>query len=171
MVRAHLDDGEAVLRVQAEQRQRHADVIVEIAFRDQAKAAHRQDGADHFLGGCLAVAAGHRDDRTREGAAPRAGACAQSAERVRDDNLRERDRKLSLDEERRRASGRSRRRELVPIRLLALQRDEQRGGGQRARVDRDGIDDAVGAHETSASASGQVRQGQRRQRGSAQCDG
>ena len=65
MVRAHLDDGVAMLRAQAEQRERDADVVVEIPFRDQAGSVPAQDRAEHFFRRRLSVAAGHRDHRAR----------------------------------------------------------------------------------------------------------
>jgi hypothetical protein len=61
MVHAHLDHGKTVCRAQAQQGQRHADVVVQIAGGGQhgvfAGFGH-QDGAQHFLDAGLAAAAG-----------------------------------------------------------------------------------------------------------------
>ena len=58
---AHLDDGVAMPVVQAAQRQRHAEVVVEVAFGLEHRVGarrRRQDRRDHLLGRRLAVRAG-----------------------------------------------------------------------------------------------------------------
>ena len=75
---AHLDDREAMLGREAQQRQRHADVIVEVAARRQAVAGLAENGRGHLLGRGLAVAAGDTHQRpakvARARRAPRASA-------------------------------------------------------------------------------------------------
>jgi hypothetical protein len=55
----------ALVLAQAQQRQRHADVVVEVALVAKAPRAEpgAQDGRDHLRDRGLAVAAGHRDQR------------------------------------------------------------------------------------------------------------
>ena len=65
-VGAHLDHREPMRLGEAQQRQRHADVIVEVAARGQALARLPQDRCGHLLGGGLAVAAGDPDQGSRE---------------------------------------------------------------------------------------------------------
>ena len=89
MVRAHLDDRVAMLRAEIEQRQRDADVVVEIPLRDQAGSHPAQDRADHFLGRRLPVAAGHGDHRAPKPPAMFAGARGQRPQRVGHDDLRQ----------------------------------------------------------------------------------
>ena len=57
VVGAHLDHGMAVRRLEAQQRQRHADVVVEVAARRERRARAGEDRGEQFLGGRLAVAA------------------------------------------------------------------------------------------------------------------
>jgi hypothetical protein len=66
VIRAHFDDRVTMFVGQLQQRQRHADVIVQIAA-----------GADQFLGRGLAVAAGHTDDGNVELPAPFTRECRQ----------------------------------------------------------------------------------------------
>ncbi len=61
MVGAHFQHGKAMGTPQLKQRQRHADMIVEIAFGGERLARTAQHRGDHVLGGGLAVAARHRD--------------------------------------------------------------------------------------------------------------
>ena len=77
---------------QAQQRQRHADVVVEVAARGQALAGLREDRGDHLLGGGLAVAAGHADQRAGELLAPGARGALERRLRVRHHDLRQRQR-------------------------------------------------------------------------------
>ena len=58
MVGAHLDHRVAVFRVQAQQGQRHADIVVEVALGGQGRSTPSQDGGQHFLERGLAVATG-----------------------------------------------------------------------------------------------------------------
>jgi hypothetical protein len=61
MVHAHLDRGVAVRRAQPQQGQRHADVVVQVAFGGQHGGPARfggQNRGQHFLHRGLAVAAG-----------------------------------------------------------------------------------------------------------------
>ena len=92
MVHAHLDHREAVRLAQPEQRERHADVVVEVSRRGEdrgARAAMRgEDRGEHFLHRGLAVAAGERDQWQREAAPPMRGQQAQREARIGDDHLR-----------------------------------------------------------------------------------
>ena len=73
MIHAELDHREPVRRVQTEQRERQADVVVEVARRREPRVfadRSREDRRDHLLDRRLAVAARDRDERHREALAP-----------------------------------------------------------------------------------------------------
>ena len=63
MVGPHLDDGDFRARGDGQQRERHADVVVEIALRGRDTVFLRQHGGDEVLGGGLAVGAGQAEHR------------------------------------------------------------------------------------------------------------
>ena len=75
-VGAQLDHRLAVLGVQTQQRERHADVVVEVAVGGQGALA-QQDG-DHFFNGGLAGVAGDRHARHRELGGVAGGQAAQT---------------------------------------------------------------------------------------------
>ena len=60
---------------QAQQRERHTDVVVEVALGRKGTVAlpRMKDRRDHLRHGGLAVAAGHRNQRQRAAAAPSGG--------------------------------------------------------------------------------------------------
>ena len=62
MGHAHLNDGHFVPLRQPEERERHADVVIEIPGGPVHGKALRQDGGRHFLRRCLADGAGDADD-------------------------------------------------------------------------------------------------------------
>ena len=84
LVHAHLDHGDAVPRLEAEEHHRHADAVVEVALRagispgKSARGARRGDA-----GGGLAGRSGDADERPRPArGAPAAGVgAAEIAER------------------------------------------------------------------------------------------
>ena len=78
VVRAELDDERIVLCRQPHQRQRHADVVVQVALRDADRAADAQDRRDELLDRRLAAAAGDGNHGDRERSAPRARHRAQA---------------------------------------------------------------------------------------------
>jgi hypothetical protein len=119
--------------VQAHHGQRHADLVVQVALRGQARFLAKgggQDGRDHFLDRGLAVAAGDADDGNGELAAPCIADPAQRHQRVRHDDGRQREalRQL-LDDDRRDAVGGHLLEEVVGIEGFAAQCDEQRARG------------------------------------------
>ena len=79
-VYSHFHDSDAVLFAQAEQRERKANQVIEIALVFQHFPSSAENGRDHFFGAGLAVAAGNGDYRDVElhAVAPR-----QFAERVK----------------------------------------------------------------------------------------
>ncbi len=86
MIHAEFDHRQLMCGVQTEQRERQADVVVEIARRRETRVcADRggEDRRDHFLDRRLAVAAGHGDERHAELAPPAARQRAERDARVR----------------------------------------------------------------------------------------
>src|SRR5438105_11477468 len=69
MRHAHLDHSDVVLALQAQQLQRQAEVIVEIAFRLQDAKFSAQDLRDGFLGSGFASRASHANERLAPNAA------------------------------------------------------------------------------------------------------
>ena len=57
----HFQDRDLMLLCQVKDRQRQSELVVEIAFRFMHTVLLCQHGRDHFLGACLAHAAGHTD--------------------------------------------------------------------------------------------------------------
>src|SRR5256885_13191735 len=95
MIDPQLDHRCTVVPVQSQQRQRQADVVVEIALgRERARLAEMlaQDRRDHFLHRGLAVGADDRYQRDVEAHAPMRGEPSERETRVFDDEKR----KLSL---------------------------------------------------------------------------
>ena len=142
VVHAELDCADAVRLAQAEQRERHADVVVEIADGRQhlrIPGGRAQDRGEHFLGGGLAVRAGDRDQRHGEAPAPRARQVAERAARVLRDQHGHRQRgargeERGVDQRGRRAARRGGREERVAVESFAAQRDEQLAARHVARV-------------------------------------
>ena len=62
MVRAHLHDRNLRVRADAEDRQGHADVVVQVPLRGRDREMRGENLADEFLGRGLAVRAGQADD-------------------------------------------------------------------------------------------------------------
>src|SRR5690606_41722432 len=97
MIRAHLDDGETMLRGEAQQRERHADVSVEIAARRERRADARENRSDHFLRRRLAVAPRDANDGDRKPTPPLAREGRQGGESIRYRDLRNADRHRTPD--------------------------------------------------------------------------
>ena len=62
MIRPHLNDCKLRLGIDVQDRQRHSDVIVQIALRGRDVVLHGQHSRDQFLGGGLAVGSGQSYD-------------------------------------------------------------------------------------------------------------
>ena len=93
MIRAHLDDGIAMRRIQLEQHERHADVIVQLPRVTSVGPRRERMAPMHFLRRGLAIAAGDADDRNTElRAAMRAQTPTSAASGSADNDLRNRDR-------------------------------------------------------------------------------
>ena len=156
---AHLDDRGLVLRLEPEERERHAELIVEVLFGFQRVPALREHGGNHFLGRRLADAAGHAEDRDGK-----AGAVGARERLERGGRIRHADDRAGLPrrDALRKAAGRAEVERLanvvVPVHPLA-------GDGGKERAGRDGaaVDDDAGhkrspvAREHAAGDGGDVR--------------
>ncbi|EWS52529.1 hypothetical protein X551_04683 [Methylibium sp. T29] len=141
VVHAQLDDRRAVPGVgvlaQPQQRERHADVVVEVALGRECRVADpgAQDARDHLRHGGLAVAAGHGDQRQAHAGAP---VRAQRAERgAAVGHVQPGQAGLGeavLGDRRHCAGGTRLRQEVVRVEALALERNEQVTGAQRAGI-------------------------------------
>ena len=156
MVHAHLDHGRLVLLAQAEQGQWHADFIIQVAARGQARffaKGRRQDGRNHLLDGGLAIAAGDANDGQVEAAAPEIGDAAQ-----RDQGIGHHDGRYlatvpacgqALDHHGGDATGGHLLKEVMGVETLAAQGDEQRAGLGAAAVGGNAVKNGV-AHQLRA---------------------
>ena len=138
VVHAQFDHGHTVRIAQAQQRQRHANVVIQIALRGEGGIAccGTQDGRNHLRHGRLAVAAGHGNQRQRELRAPADGELAQRLLAVGHfQTAPTHGRQLAGLAHGRHGAGFTRlREEAVGIETLALEGNEQVTGLQRARI-------------------------------------
>src|SRR6476469_5200964 len=88
MIRAHLNDGVTVRRIQVQQRERYPYMVIQIAARDQRRPEPGENRSNQLFGRRLAVATRYADDRNLKLPAPLACEGAQRFKRVSDDNLR-----------------------------------------------------------------------------------
>ena len=162
VVHAQLNGGNAVALAQTEQRERQADVVVEIAgggkgvFGAPVLAQYR---GDHFLHRGLAVRTGDGNERNVKAAAPVRGQAAKAAPGVSHHDARQAGlhgliARLLVDHRRDGTSRLGRTEEMVAVEIVAAQGDEQRAGGYRARVGRDRAETHVGAAAARAQGRG-----------------
>ncbi len=172
LVHPHLDDGEAVPRLEAEQHHGDADAVVEVARRavDLAGEEPLGERGDGDPGGGLARRSGDGDDgAVRPSGAPAAGVSArQVAERAQrrrdaDDRNPGHRRDGALHDHGARARRGGRRDVIVPVVRLAAQGDEAAPVPDRARVRRD-RGDRAGAlrHELPARLADDLGDRERR---------
>src|SRR5690606_4473259 len=137
-VHAELDHRGSMAGPQAEDRQGHPDLVVEVAGRRQPALATEcagQDRREHLLDRGLAVAPGDRDHHRLEAPAPAAGEFAQCAPGVGHAQHRwPQAVDVALDHHGARPPLARGRGEVVPIEALAPKRDEELPGKQLARV-------------------------------------
>ena len=150
-VGAHLDHREAVRGRQAQQRQRHADVVVQVAARGERLAGLRQDRRRHLLGGGLAVAAGHADQRAAEVRAPGARGLLERRLRVAHHDLRQRHRLRRAHHRAGGPGGVRRGHEIIAVELRSAQRDEQLPGRERARIAHHVAEGGIGAGQATTA--------------------
>jgi len=140
MIHTQLDHGIAMLGAQAKQRQRQADVIVEIAACRQPAVLTRrrgQDGGQHLGDGGLAVAAGNGDDRNVEARPPTGGRRTQCQAGIRHHHLRHVEFQAAIHHQRYGAAGQGLVGEIMGVEPLALQAEEQAVRRQVAGVGAD----------------------------------
>ena len=155
VVHAQLDRAPAVRLAHAQERERQADVVVEVAGSGEDRAfalAAAQDGSEHLLHRGLAVRAHHGDERGTEAQPPVPRQRAERKPRIVDHG--DRQRKLAavvaLDE--RRCGLRRGRfcKKLVSVEALAAQRDKKLVGAQRARIRRHAAEARIGPAHAAA---------------------
>ena len=87
VIRAHLDHRMAVRGLEPQQRQRHADVVVEVAAGGERRSRAGEDRRQHLLGGRLAVAAADAEHECVAACAPGGGERGERRLGVRDGDL------------------------------------------------------------------------------------
>ncbi len=90
MIRAHFDHGEAVFAAEFEQGQRHANVVVQIAFGRQRGASGGTHRGQQLFDRGFPRTAGDGHDLRRAGATPALRDGVQGGERISHDELRQR---------------------------------------------------------------------------------
>ena len=155
VVHAELDRAAAMLRAQAQQSERQADVVVEVAERREHRlvaCVPPQDRSEHLLYGGLAVGAHDRDERRCKALPPVARKVAESQPRVLDHERRQRllAGVAPVDHRRCGAARGSLREELVPVEALAAQRHEELPRAQLAAVRRYALERRVAARGARA---------------------
>ena len=137
MVHAQLDHADLVRSAQAQQRQRHADVVVEIAFGRQSRLRFPgpQNGRDHLRDRGFPVASGDGNQRQAELRTPAGGKLAQRQPGVSDFETGQPGlRQTVLGDGCHGALRPGLRQKFMRIEMLALERHEQVAGLQAARV-------------------------------------
>ena len=162
VVHAELDDRCAVVRAQAQQRQRQADRVVQVAARREDAAGAvpgTQDRGRHLLDGRLAVAADDDDERRIETRTPGRREFAQRGERVGHRDHRPRVAAAALRHHRGGRAARERAGdEIVAVEPFAVERDEQVAGLDRARVGHDAREPRVRAADPAVHGGGGARE-------------
>jgi len=141
-----------VLRLQAQQLQRQAKVIVQVALGFHHAVAPGEKVGDGVLGGGLAGGAGHRDQRLAPGAADRGAQLLQGQQRVVHcqqlgaDGFGIAGELLVADDGRHRAPLQRRFHEVVPVQALATHGEEQLARRQSARINGVAGGDGLAVH-------------------------
>jgi hypothetical protein len=163
VVHAELDRAPAVRIAHAKQRQRHADVVVEVSRGRKHRllaGVAAQDRSQHFLHRGLAVRAGHGDKRGVKARAPVSRERAERKPRIVDHGHRQR--KLAAVAAIDYRGGGPRRRgafqEPVAVEALAAQRDKELSRAQRARVGRYAAEAHIGTARARAEHGGRRRE-------------
>ena len=165
MVHAHLDHRIAVRRAQRQQRQRQADVVVEVAgggVHGISTGVGAQDGGHHLLDRGLAVGAGDADALYLQPCAPGGGQGAQRQPGVGDADHAAARRLEVMAHQRKRALGQYLGHEVVRVEVVALQRHEQVAGLRRAAVGDHALEHGIAAGQFAGQQAGGVRQRQHR---------
>ena len=162
MVHAHFDHRVAMRGGEAKQRQRQADIVVEVArggVHGGGAGVGAQDGRHHFLDGGLAVGAGNADALHVEAGAP---VCRQRTQRQA--GIGHADHAalpchLAADQCAR-AFGQHLGHEVVGIEFLAYQRHEQIAGLHGAAIGHHALETNITAQQLAAKHAGGVREHQ-----------
>ena len=176
VIHAQLDDRDVRLVPQLEQRERQADVVVEIPLVPEHAVPRAQELRRHFLRRGLAGAAGDRHDsaRRRRRRTSRATSCSATVVSVDADEHRAVRRAIAaarltssgqrVDQHSRRAACERVGDELVAVEPLAANGDEEVARGQRPRVDRDAARSSSPDSPCTISPAGRGRHVARGQR-------
>ena len=161
VIGADLDDGAQLRIAQPQQGERHAQMIVEVAARRQTLAALRQNRAQHFFGGGLAIAAGDTNHRTAKRSSPGAARPAQCLRHIGHHNLRQRRSNALADDCPGRTGLRSRSHILMAVGMLAGKCRKQIARRDLAGIDHDFVkcgiaERSVSAFETTVALGGEV---------------
>ena len=138
---ARLDDrGQMDPRVEPRQRERHADVVVQVALGRQHRGCAAEQQTEQILGRGLARAARDAHNRAVKFPPVLARNALQRPERIRHDKLRQ-SHGLAFPADQRcgRAAGLRLAEKVVPVALARLQRDKNLAGGKLPRVLREAV--------------------------------
>ena len=138
MIRSELDHRRAMPGIEVAQRERDADLVVEVAAGGGDRTRGPEDRGGHFLDRRLAVAPGDPDqEQIAEAVPPRRGEVAECPHRIAREDERHRIARYTFDQERRRAAPPRVADEVVTIESRPAHGNEQRapGGGTRVGAD------------------------------------
>ena len=158
MIGAHLNHRMPMALLQFEQRQRHADVIVEITARSQCRTTLRENGGEHFFGAGLAVAAGDADQRRSEPMAPLPCGTLQRNQGVLHLHDREPRGSCALSKRSGSTGSCSNIQKLVAIETRTAQGDKQLAGGNAPRIGRHGSELPILAVQLAAAVAREFTQ-------------
>ena len=160
MVHADFEHGDAMRSAQAQHHERQANLVVEVADRREHRIGSEldtQDRCDHLLNCRLAVAADNHDDRQHETPAPERGEPSQGRQRIGDREQAavpgKRSGAVSGDDRRDGAALERLGHEIVAVEALALERDEEITGLERARIGADAIEGNAGSGKRAADCA------------------
>ncbi|MNC11812.1 hypothetical protein D3C75_595200 [compost metagenome] len=149
-----LDDRRGVFRGNFEQRQRGAEVVVQVATRGQDRTAGAQDAGEHFLDRGLAAGAGDRYQPTAKRSAVERAELAKGQTGIGHHQLRQLDRLHLVFHQRGGGTLAGHLLEIVvTVETLTTEGDEQLPRLDRAAVDADAVEEGIGPGQFSLQGS------------------
>ena len=155
---AHFHNCRLCVFLQTEQRQRHADFIVQIALCIDGIELLREHCCRHFLGCRLADRTGDADNRDVKQAAIAACQCQQRAARIIHADHRNRKVDIALGHDCRCLCFNCLFQKIVPVEAFTAQRDEQASRRNRPRISRNACDACIAvSDDRTAHECGSLR--------------